>query len=113
MGAKSMVVPYLPPKTLVGRNQKLNNYPRPGGYEGKEENTMAHNTITVDMVHNFAWYEDRRNALKKVNELKKQGIPVYCGGKRAKSKFTYLDIKTAAIYHNRWNGSGLPWVVAW
>ena len=32
---------------------------------------MAHNTITVDMVHNFAWYEDRRNALKKVNELKK------------------------------------------
>lgn len=108
-----MVVPYLPPKTLVGRNQKLNNYPRPGGYEGKEENTMAHNTITVDMVHNFAWYEDRRNALKKVNELKKQGIPVYCGGKRAKSKFTYLDIKTAAIYHNRWNGSGLPWVVAW
>ena len=29
-----MVVPYLPPKTLVGRNQKLNNYPRPGGHEG-------------------------------------------------------------------------------
>jgi hypothetical protein len=34
IGAKSMVVPYLPPKTLVGRNQKLNNYPRPGGHEG-------------------------------------------------------------------------------
>jgi len=45
IGAKSMVVPYLPPKTLVGRNQKLNNYPRPGGYEGRKEKDNEENII--------------------------------------------------------------------
>ena len=74
---------------------------------------MTHTTITVNMVHNFSWYEDRSDALKKVNDLKKQGVAVYYGGKHAKSKFTYHDLKIAAIYQNKWNGSNLPWVVAW
>lgn len=74
---------------------------------------MTHKTITVDMVHNFAWYEDRRDALKKVQELKNQGITCYYGGKRAKSWATYADIKIAAIHNNCWDGSDSPWVVAW
>lgn len=74
---------------------------------------MTHKTITVDMVHNFAWYDTRTEALRKVRELEKQGIVCYLGGKRAKSKFTYLDIKIAAIQHNLWSGGDSPWVVAW
>ena len=74
---------------------------------------MTRKTITVDMVHNFAWYDTRAEALRKVRELEKQGIACYLGGKHAKSKFMYLDIKIAAIQHNCWSGSDSPWVVAW
>jgi len=51
--------------------------------------------------------------LSQVAELKKQGIPAYFGGKRAQSRFTYNDIKIAAIHHNTWSGGDMPWVVAW
>jgi hypothetical protein len=74
---------------------------------------MTHKTITVDMVHNFEWFYDRGEALKKVKKLNKQGVTAYCGGKRAKSKFTYLDLTTAAIEHGQWNEQHLPWIVAW
>lgn len=74
---------------------------------------MTHKTITADMVHNFAWYDTRVEALKKVRELEKQGVACYLGGKYAKSKFAYLDIKIAAIQNNCWSGSGSLWVVAW
>lgn len=74
---------------------------------------MTHETITVDMVHNFAWFENRTDAIKKAKELSKLGHTVYIGGKRAKSKFNYFDIKSAAIYQYKWSGSGMPWVIAW
>ena len=74
---------------------------------------MVHKTIAADMVHNFAWYDTREEVLRKVRELEKQGIASYYGGKRAKSKFTYHDIKIAAIHNNCWSGSDSPWVVAW
>lgn len=74
---------------------------------------MEHKTITVNMVHHFEWYDTRIEALKRVKALNAQGILVYYGGKRAKSKFTYLDIKIAAIYQDKWNGNDCPWVVAW
>jgi hypothetical protein len=48
-----------------------------------------------------------------VAELKKQGISAYFGGRRSQSRFTYNDIKIAAIHHNTWSGSNMPWVVAW
>lgn len=74
---------------------------------------MVHKTIKVNDVSNFAWYDTRAEAMKKVKELEKEGITPFIGGKRAKSWATYGDIKTAAIYQNRWTGSGSPWIVAW
>lgn len=70
-------------------------------------------TIKINDVHNFYWYENRSDAMKKVNELAKHGIEAKIGGKRAKSWATYGDIKSAAICQNKWSGSGMPWVVAW
>lgn len=74
---------------------------------------MEHKTVTVDMVHNFAWCDTRKEALETVKRLEAQGITVYYGGKHAKSKFTYLDIKIAAIYQDKWSGNDCPWIVAW
>lgn len=74
---------------------------------------MNGKTFTVNAVSNFAWYDTKGEALKKVNELQKQGITAYFGGKYARSKQKYHDLKIAAICHNQWDGSGLPWVVAW
>ena len=74
---------------------------------------MTHNTIKVNDVSNFWWFETRAEAMKKVKELEREGIKAHVGGKRAKSWVTYGDIKSAAIYQNKWSGSGMPWVVAW
>ena len=74
---------------------------------------MTHETIRVDDVHNFAWFDDRKEAMAKVRELGKLGIGAHIAGKRAKSWAAYSDIKSAAIYQNKWSGSGSPWVVAW
>lgn len=74
---------------------------------------MENKTITVDMVHHFSWCDTKGEALKKVRELQKQGITAYFGGKYARSKQKYHDLKIAAIYQGKWGGSGLPWVVAW
>ena len=73
----------------------------------------AHETIKVSDVSNFAWFDERAEAIKKAKELGKLGIDAKIGGKRAKSWANYHDIKTAAIYQNKWSGSGMPWVVAW
>lgn len=69
--------------------------------------------LNVNDINNFAWYLTKKDVLKKVKELQEQGIIVYYGGKNAKSKQVYHDIKIAAIYHNQWDGSNQPWVVAW
>lgn len=74
---------------------------------------MTHTTITHRDVNRFEWCYSKKDALHRVAELKKQGIPAYFGGKRAQSRFTYNDIKIAAICHNAWSGSDMPWVVAW
>ena len=74
---------------------------------------MTHETIKVNDVSNFAWFDDRADAIKKANELKAKGVNAKIGGKNAKSKFTYFDIRSAAICQNKWSGSGMKWVVAW
>ena len=74
---------------------------------------MTHETICVNDVSHFAWFDDRKEAVAKAKELSKLGYDVKIGGKRAKSKFNYYDIKSAAIHQNKWSGSGMPWVVAW
>ena len=74
---------------------------------------MTHTTITSKDVNQFEWFDTRAEALNRAKTLEKQGIPTYIGGKRARKKFNYLDIKIAAIYHNKWSGSNKPWVVAW
>lgn len=74
---------------------------------------MTHITVTHRDVNRFEWYYNRKEALSRAAELKKQGITVYIGGKRARNSYNYHDIKVAAICHNEWSGSGMPWVVAW
>lgn len=74
---------------------------------------MAHETIMVNSVNNFAWFETKGEAVRKMKELSKLGLDVKIGGKRAKSWANYLDIKSAAIYQNKWSGSDMPWVIAW
>ena len=74
---------------------------------------MAHETIKVNSVNNFAWFDTKNEAVRKMNELSKRGLDVKIGGKRAKSWADYLDIKSAAICQNKWSGSGMPWVIAW
>lgn len=74
---------------------------------------MTHETITHKDVNRFEWYTSRKEALNMAAILKSKGIKVYIGGKRAKNSLNYLDIKTAAIYHNAWTGSEMPWVIAW
>lgn len=74
---------------------------------------MTHETIRVNDVTNFYWFDTRSDAMKKFNALNKMGYDVKIGGKRAKSWANYYDIKTAAIYQNKWSGSGSHWVVAY
>lgn len=74
---------------------------------------MTHRAITHKDVNQFEWYNSREKALNRAKELKKQGIPVYIGGKKAKNSYNYHDLRIAAIYHNAWSGGNLPWVVAW
>lgn len=74
---------------------------------------MTHETITHKEVNRFAWYSSRKEALNMAAILRGKGIQVYIGGKRAKRKFNYLDIKNAAIYQNKWIGDEMPWVIAW
>jgi len=74
---------------------------------------MTRNTIKVNEVSNYWFFETRAEAMKKVKALEKEGIKAYIGGKRAKSWVTYFDILRAAIYQNKWSSSGMPWVVAW
>lgn len=74
---------------------------------------MTHETIKVTDVSNFEWFDYQSEAKERAKELSKLGIDVKIGGKRAKSKFNYYDIRTAAIYQNKWSGSGMPWVIAW
>ena len=74
---------------------------------------MEHITVTVTTVNNFAWFESRTDALKRAKTLTENGYKVYVAGKRAKNKMTYIEIRVAAIYQNKWSGSGMPWVVAW
>lgn len=75
---------------------------------------MTHETITHKDVNRFAWYNSRKEALNMATILRKKGIKVYIGGKRARSScYNYLDIKIAAIYQNAWSGSEMPWVIAW
>lgn len=74
---------------------------------------MTHETITHKDVNRFAWYTSRKEALNMAAILMSKGIKVYIGGKRAKKPFNYLDIKTAAIYHNAWIGNEMPWIIAW
>lgn len=73
---------------------------------------MTHTTITHKDVNRFAWYNSRKEALSMATILRGKGIQVYIGGKRANS-YHYHDIKIAAIYHNAWIGSEMPWVIAW
>ena len=74
---------------------------------------MIQTPITHRDINRFEWYYSRGEALIRAAELKKQGITVYIGGKRARNSYNYHDIKIAAICHNAWNGSNIPWVVAW
>lgn len=74
---------------------------------------MTHKTIQVSEVKNFAWFDTKSEAVKYAREVEAEGGTVFIGGKRAKSWATYKDIVIAAIYQNRWTGSGSPWVVAW
>ena len=74
---------------------------------------MTHETITHKDVNRFAWYNSRKEALSMAAILMSKGIQVYIGGKKAKRKCNYLDIKIAAIYHNAWKGDEMPWVIAW
>lgn len=74
---------------------------------------MTHETITHKDVNRFAWYTSRKEALSMATILRRKGIKVYIGGKRAKNSYNYHDIKIAAIYHNAWFGSEMPWVIAW
>lgn len=81
IGAKSMVVPYLPPKTLVGRNQKLNNYPIPE-VTGRKDSLMklAARELYVDgkysILDGFDWKTNEaiyRQAIETAEGIK----PVY------------------------------------
>ena len=74
---------------------------------------MTHETIRVNDVNNFAWFETKSEAVKRARELSKLGLDVKLGGKRAKSWANYFDIKSAAVCQNKWSGSGMPWVIAW
>lgn len=74
---------------------------------------MTHETITHKDVNRFAWYNSRKEALNMAAILRSKGIKVYIGGKKAKRKYNYHDIKIAAIYQNAWFGSEMPWVIAW
>ena len=74
---------------------------------------MNQKTITVTDVNNFAWFNSKKEAMDYARRLKQEGHTVYCGGKRAQSWLKYHDIQIAAIYHNKWSGSSMPWVVAW
>lgn len=74
---------------------------------------MTHEIIKVNDVQNFAWFENKTDAMKKARQLEKQGIAAKIGGKRSKSWAVYHEIKIAAIFQNEWSGSGMAWVVAW
>lgn len=74
---------------------------------------MTHTTIAHRDVNRFEWCWSRKDALNRVAELKRQGMLAYFGGRRAQSRFTYNDIKIAAVHHNTWSGGNMPWVVAW
>lgn len=74
---------------------------------------MTHETITHKDVNRFEWYSSKKEALNMAAILRRKGIKIYIGGKRAKNPFTYHDIKIAAIYHNAWIRSEMPWVIAW
>lgn len=74
---------------------------------------MTHKAITHKEVNRFYWFNSRKEALSMATILRKHGIPVYIGGKRAKNSYNYHDIKIAAIYHNAWIGDEMPWVIAW
>lgn len=74
---------------------------------------MNHKSITSSDVNSFVWFNSRKEAIDYVRQLKHEGRTVYYGGKRGRSKGTYHDLKMLAIYHNKWNGSGMPWVVGW
>ena len=74
---------------------------------------MTHEAVKVTDISNFAWFDAKSDAMSKAAALQRKGISPKIGGKRAKSWKTYDDIKAAAIYQNRWSGSGMPWVVAW
>ena len=43
----------------------------------------------------------------------KDGKIVYIGGKRARDKWNYHDIRMAAIIHNDQGDGNKPWVIAW
>lgn len=74
---------------------------------------MTHTTITHRDVNQFEWYDSRRDALSRAAKLKKKGIPVYIGGKRARNSYNYHDIRMAAIIHNDQGAGDKPWVIAW
>lgn len=74
---------------------------------------MTHEVIKVTDVSHFEFFETKREMDERAKELQKQGIVFHFGGKRSQSRQTYHDIVIAAIYHNHWSGSGLPWVIAW
>lgn len=73
---------------------------------------MTHKAITHNDVNRFEWFVSRKEALSMATILRKHGIHVYIGGKRANG-CNYHDIKIAAIYHNAWIGDNMPWVIAW
>ena len=74
---------------------------------------MTHKNITVADVNNFAWFKYKKEAMAYARRLKREFHTVYCGGERSQSRQNYLDMKIAAIYHNKWSGSSMPWVVGW
>lgn len=74
---------------------------------------MTHKTITYRDVNQFEWYDTRIEALSRAGKLMKDGKIVYIGGKRAKDKWNYHDIRMAAIVHNDKDACDKPWVIAW
>lgn len=74
---------------------------------------MTHKNITVADVNNFAWFNSKKEAMAYARRLKQEFSVVYCGGKRSRSRLNYLDMKIAAIYHNKWSGRSMSWVVGW
>lgn len=64
-------------------------------------------------VNHFEWYTSRKEALSMAAILRGKEIQVYIEGKRARNSYNYHDIRIAAIYHNAWIGSEIPWVIAW